>query len=384
MLLLGIFLALFGAASLALAMVTQRYALAYSEDNVPFCGSTLPRNIVWFIGLVIYGIANGFYAFSLLFGPLSLLAGIFTTLLIFNLLFAWYLLGEKLTPPRVVGAVVIFSGVVMCIIATPGNTETEFTPKKIEQLSSRVVGAFYVCFLGLIVLLSVFSISWYERKYPISSLNVSARSIPHQRTTDTSKNEVAFERIIRSVPTIHIDTDVDIGIDIDIDDAIILPDPSPQYSPPIWLDKIMCLVYPGSLGVDEGIAHLTMKASMSMLETCRQAAASERQEDQCISPVLYIYIVMWVTASLATLWWLRRVFHRYETTLALPIEYGAVNAVSVCSGLIFYKEAQFMSAWQLVVMLIGVFVILTGIAVGRLSYVPFEQHAPSSPPPLQS
>jgi len=53
--------------------------------QVPLLGALLPRHAVWFGGLVLYGGANGFYAMSLLYAPLSLLAGVFTTLLVFNL-----------------------------------------------------------------------------------------------------------------------------------------------------------------------------------------------------------------------------------------------------------------------------------------------------------
>ena len=36
--------------------------------------------------------------------------------------------------------------------------------------------------------------------------------------------------------------------------------------------------------------------------------------------------------------WMPIVFRRFETTVALPVEYGAVNAGSVLSGLLFYQE----------------------------------------------
>ena len=78
---LGVILAACGGATLSLAMVTQRYALDLNVNDgnpkVPFIfGNTLPRNLVWFFGLVLYGAANGFYALALLYGPLSLLAGL--------------------------------------------------------------------------------------------------------------------------------------------------------------------------------------------------------------------------------------------------------------------------------------------------------------------
>jgi drug/metabolite transporter (DMT)-like permease len=148
-LVLGITLALCGGATLALAMVTQRYALdplagGGDPKKIPLFGVMWSRHLVWFSGLVLYGGANGFYAMSLLYGPLSLLAGVFTTLLIFNLLFARLLLGEVLTFHKVVGAIFILCGVIMCIIATPRGTETEFTPSDIERLIERPAGFLYV------------------------------------------------------------------------------------------------------------------------------------------------------------------------------------------------------------------------------------------------
>lgn len=112
---------------LGASMVTQRYALSYHSDRVPLCGTHLPRNIVWFIGLVIYGVANGFYAISLMYGPLLLLADVFTTLLVFNMLFARYFLREELTAPRVTGAVLILCGVVLCVSGTPTDVEADFS-----------------------------------------------------------------------------------------------------------------------------------------------------------------------------------------------------------------------------------------------------------------
>ena len=102
-----------------------------------------------------------------------------------------------------------------------------------------------------------------------------------------------------------------------------------------------------------------MKASVNMIDSCGDAK-------ECGHPIFFVFIAVWVITSVATLWWLRRVFARYETTQALPVEYGAVNAVGVCSGLIFYREANRMAPWQLLVTLVGVLAILTGIGIGRI------------------
>ena len=311
---LGILLAACGGASLALAMVVQRYALdPFAGDRdakmVPLFGTRLPRNVVWFGGLVLYGGANGFYATSLLYGPLSLLAGVFTTLLVFNMVFARLLLGEAITPAKLSGAGLIICGVIMCIAGTPtGREAPTYTPSDVEALASRPAGLLYALALVLAVLASVAAISWYERAYPLAGVGGDA------------------------------------------------PAPPP---PPRWLDRAMSVVYPGSLGLDEGVAHLTMKASVAMLDSCGAVG-------ECDSPTMAAFVACWAGASVATVWWLRTVFTRYETTRALPVEYGAVNAASACSGLVFYREASGLAPHQLGLVSGGVAVILAGIAVGNL------------------
>jgi len=139
---------------------------------------------------------------------------------------------------------------------------------------------------------------------------------------------------------------------------------------------LMSLVYPGSLGLDEGIAHLTMKGSMAMLADC----------GLCQHWVLYFFLVLWISSSVATAWWLKVVFARYETTSALPVEYGMVNLVSVCSGLIFYNESKYMEAWQLLCSISGVALVLLGIQCSTLKALPFGflgKHAVGAVPGTQ-
>eukprot|EP00495_Collosphaeridae_sp_1-RS-2012_P003968 TRINITY_DN3282_c0_g1_i1.p1 TRINITY_DN3282_c0_g1~~TRINITY_DN3282_c0_g1_i1.p1 ORF type:complete len:70 (-),score=7.05 TRINITY_DN3282_c0_g1_i1:118-327(-) len=65
----------------------------------------------------------------------------------------------------------------------------------------------------------------------------------------------------------------------------------------------------------------------------------------CGEPIIWLMVLLWLVTSLATLWWMRTVFKRYENTKALPIEYGAVMAVNAMSGLIFYNESKYMETW---------------------------------------
>ena len=73
---------------------------------------------------------------------------------------------------------------------------------------------------------------------------------------------------------------------------------------------------------------------------------------------------------LSAIFYMPIVYRRYETTVALPIEYGALNAGNIASGLLFYRESQYMEGWQIGMALGGCAVILFGIGVGRLSRLP--------------
>ena len=64
--------------------------------------------------------------------------------------------------------------------------------------------------------------------------------------------------------------------------------------------------------------------------------------------------------------WYRKVLARYETTVALPIEYGALKAASALTGLLFYRERLQLKSWQLTCTSVGVVLILAGIAIGML------------------
>ena len=93
---------------------------------------------------------------------------------------------------------------------------------------------------------------------------------------------------------------------------------------PASLDRLMLLVYACSLGLDEvwQICYCPRVAS----DACRvqqpgQPAALMR------APIVWITMGLWVLSAFAsTFWWMRKVFARYETTIALPIEVRRVCA----------------------------------------------------------
>lgn len=405
---LGVVFAGIGACCLALAMSVQRYALK-TPPPVPFLfGSHLGQFWVWFCGLLIYWVANGLFAVSLIYAPLALLGAIFTTLLVWNLLFGRLLLGEHISMIKASGAMLIMVGVALIGVATP-TVPTDYSVELVESFLKDSEGAAYLSTLVIIVLISVAAICVFEHQYPLpeeeedleTPLNelelettVSAKSISpmslhsfksggreshggHLSTRKRSrtrnmnmsvsivysmkrKNTQFITNTLMRSNGFHVVGTKHSGMMAEMSRQIIEIEQKIEKNPdtPAWLETVMGVVYPGSLGLDEGIGHLAMKAFMALLSTCGDT-------NDCGAWILWSMILLWLFSSLATLWWLQTVFRRYDVTQALPIEYGAVMACDALSAIIFYKEDHYMESWQLAVTLSGLGVIILGILVGR-------------------
>ena len=138
---------------------------------------------------------------------------------------------------------------------------------------------------------------------------------------------------------------------------------TPLPLPPLWLQRCMAVLYPASLGLDESLADALIRAWTAMLLRC----STSPECASCDNAVVYVTVIAWVIAAhVSSLWWMPIVFRRFETTVALPIEYGAVNFGSVCAGLLLYQEWRYMTAAQLALQVGGLLLILLGITIGRL------------------
>ena len=89
---------------------------------------------------------------------------------------------------------------------------------------------------------------------------------------------------------------------------------------------------------------------------------------------------LWVIFSLATVSYMRVVFKRYETTRALPIEYGTVNICNFCSGMLYFDESRTMDTWQIALGLVGLCFLVAGIFIGQLDELLKKEAKPGESP----
>lgn len=482
--LLAVILAFAAAALLAFSMVGQRYALSYPTTKIEFFGGKLKlhKNIVWFLFLFGYAIANGLYATSLNFGPLSLLSCIYTSLLVFNLVFSKVMCHEHVGEDQAVGSLIILGGVVMCVIGAPPSAHESFDPQFMYNRVFSSSGGTYLITLTLVLITICVSCIIYEMKLdptgPISQARKTAKSrnsgvfeaIAGQEIFDAGQkpllaNKDPAKKLVQSntaevapamqwIPVGNVTQDQTNTGQVDIVRICIcvrcgsggactcacattqlpmssLPAPATPtpntgaLPPPIasrgpasaskkgaskakgiegekaasdvpaiaedtdpegqstdlqdnnqrtvkvefaaedgkshfvrhqlrLVDRIFMLMYPIALGVEEGIAHLLMKGFLAMISTCTTGP----------SWIFWLTTIVWAVLSIASVLGLKIVHSRCDCSSSLPVLYGTINSISVCSGLIFYNEAAFAADWQISLNVTGLAVIITGIAIG--------------------
>ena len=321
---ISIILTVAGAALLAFTMVVQRFGLAYPKPRIPMCGLKIPRLLVWFFGMVLYGPANGLKIAAWSLGPQSALGSIFSILLIFNLIFARWLLKETITTAKVASSLIILAGAITCTIGAPTGVKVNFTDRDIVELFSLHAG--FVSALVSVMAAGLALIVVVEVRYPSRLGGAAAK-----RTADPEE-------------AAHVAA-------------------APRRTPPKWIVPVLAIVFPGALGLDEASADLMIRAWSSMLGMCSR----EEGCADCATPVFWATVVAWtVLAFGGSLALMPIVYKRFEVSVALPVEYGAVNFGAVAVALGFYDEHLYMESWQLALQLVGCALILVGIGVGQV------------------
>ena len=294
---LAVVLTLAAAALLSLSLILQRFALSYPSPRIRVLCTPLPRELVWFGGLVLYGCSNGLKVFALQFGPLAALASVFTTVLVFNLVFARCLLGERLTLPKIGGALVILVGAALAAVGSCTDCKTQFSSSEIESLASAPPpgGLLYLSILLALILGCVFGICWHEAWHPLpdpTAASALSASTPSEGAAPTAMG--ATTATTDTMPS-QLPSDGDQLASLGV---MLIPIPcgegdAPKGADPArWMARMMVLIYAGSLGLDEALADLLIKAWSGILATCAETHS-------CSTWVLWVSITLWLLSAFA-------------------------------------------------------------------------------------
>ena len=389
---IGIALEVLAGVMLSFSLVIQRHALIHqdSEDSghqdnkVPLGCCRLRRSHAWAAGIVFFVLASVVKIVGYNMGPITVLGSVFVgVVLVTNLVLGRWLLREELTPTKVVGSLLVLTGAVMCTAATPSGVPTSFTTADMRTLFERgpPFGGFYLgLILGIILLCLGFIVAVectypppnaLRRNGPTTNPRLSRQSSPFRtpRTNprlsrQSSPFKAAFRtgmkrpslrlRLLMDTPALHACAHYG-----------ATPFPTGIKRPSLRLRLLMVIVYPGSLGLNEAFVDACARGYSSMILRCLR---EEEGLASCNDWPLYLMMCVGIPAAIATGYWLKVVFARYQTTLALPIEYSMLNICAVGGGLLFYHEVVYMNHWQLPLVLAGCGVMTLGgfmiVAVG--------------------
>jgi len=389
--LLGICLTLLGAAAIALGMSVQTYGLQ-TDPLVPFLWTECSNGVVWTFGFMAYVIGNILFAVALTLAPFSLLGGLFITLVVWNLIFGAWLLEEDITLLKVLGAIVMMTGVILIAIASPSGIPTTYSVEEASSYIERTTGWLYITCLASLMLVCVFAIVLFEITKPLTvitwknvkKLNFKPKLGESWKTSGESNDEemqklvtTGFKpestisryvqwlmrgRGIAVVPPSMADISKVIsapGLNEVSKKISIVHRMKYEANCPEWLNTLMGIVYPVSLGIDEALGHLAIKSVMALLDV---SVLSNNWTVWIFNGML----LAWIVTSAATVIWLRKMLNRYNVTEVLPLEYGSLMICDVLTGLIYYREDMYMDSWQLIVTIAGVVIVVFGIVIGRL------------------
>ena len=146
----------------------------------------------------------------------------------------------------------ILLGVCLCVIGAAQDTVVDFSPSKIEELTTALGGAIYIFVLFSLVLTSVLAIGLYEDRYPYRAhvtpqdgdgCGGGGREMDAEEIKTASKNSTDVTN--NSQRTVIQDVEA-------VETSQNSTDSKDGAVPPAWLYWGMSFLYPCSLGIDEG------------------------------------------------------------------------------------------------------------------------------------
>jgi len=142
------------------------------------------------------------------------------------------------------------------------------------------------------------------------------------------------------------------------------PKPSPR------LEAAMTVIYPASLGLQEGLMQIVTKGLVAMIDSMGLFSGP----DIYISFWFWLFVLIATTVGILTVIWLKIVYTRYEVTTGLPIEYGTLQAFAYLAGIFFFGEYKTMTeTWMWVSGFSGLVIIVCGVGVSSMSKMPWQR-----------
>ncbi|WWC69395.1 uncharacterized protein I206_103334 [Kwoniella pini CBS 10737] len=317
--------------------------------------------VLWLSGM-------GMYIASQVFGsPLALrylrpdwVAPLGSSSLVFNFLFARWLVGTPVTPTDIQGTIIIILGVILIIIFSSinhGLTQSVDTDR-LNSLWSRASWLFYFLFIVLFTasayLVSSLFASVVSSRASFSPLPSPTLELPTSRPKSPNAIVGFFGRISKQIKSLKSKAVRRLEIWFGrTDDARL-----------IWLQGMGWAVTGGSLA---GLCLVFTKAAVKLFGLPGHPLVH-------FSAIVTLLFVI-ITAVLQIVC-LDRALKCADTVVVVPLFYAGYTAFGFINSLIFYDEAGQYARWVLVAVFISIGVLISGVVLLSL-----KSSAKSAPDP---
>ncbi|WVW83015.1 hypothetical protein I302_105031 [Kwoniella bestiolae CBS 10118] len=304
--------------------------------------------ILWLSGM-------GMYIASQVFGsPLALrylrpdwVAPLGSSSLVFNFLFAHWLVGTPVTPTDIHGTIIIILGVILIIIFSSINhgLTQSLDIERLNSLWSRPSWLVYFLFIVLFTtstyLVSSLFASLLASRASFSPLPSPTLELPTSRPKSDNAIFGFFKRISRTIKGIE---NVAVrrleGMFARTDDARL-----------IWLQGMGWAVTGGSLA---GLCLVFTKSAVKLFGL---------PGHPLVHPSALITLLLVIVTAVLQIVCLDRALKCADTVVVVPLFYAGYTVFGFINSLIFYNETGQFARWVLVTVFISIAVLISGVVL---------------------
>ncbi|KAG2175839.1 hypothetical protein INT44_000317 [Umbelopsis vinacea] len=290
----------------AFAITLQRRSHIFNDAEPPELQRSAFRRPTWVAGFLMYTIANIIGSiFTIGYLPIVVLAPIGAMNLVFNAIFAKVMLGDPFTKRTAYGTALIVLGAVLIggfgVVQEPNHTLEDLI-----QLYKRPAFIAYFAVVEFFIVAGLAATHIVENKYKRIQFSLTDQSIVS-----------------------HTNTKALLGISYGVFGANI----SSQ-------------------------AMLFAKSGLELL-----ILTIFQGQNQFIYPLTWLLVAALIVTALLQLYYLNKGISLCDTVILVPLNFCSFNVSCLFNGLMYYDQWERLFWWQIVCVLFGIVVLVSGVLV---------------------
>lgn len=303
------------------------------------------RRPLWLLGFLIFISSNILGSlFQIASLPVVILAPLGAVSLLWNALFACFILGDVFSLWMVLGTLLIAGGAVLVAIfgIVPEPTHTL---EDLLVLFSRPTFVAYFSLLGFAVLvclaithLSEYSYSIHLRNRPPSRPS-SPLLIPTNSSTDlTTERTPLLDRKRYAASTISLSSST-----------------TQKHAIPSRTPLLLSISYASTSGILSGMCLVFAKSGVELL------LISINGNNQFWQWQAWMLILGLVAFALLQLWYLHKALKLADPTIVCPLAFCFYNISSIVNGLVYFDQVSLLPTSHILLVTVGMFILLGGV-----------------------